>query len=376
MSRSGPKGEHGEGAIETFAIECNDPSELGGLAGDPDLALFEEVSLRLRWWQPPAPLAALLREGPWRRLRSFALAVPARLPPEAFASLCAPEAPGLLELELDLAVDDEALGALVRDPRLAKLERLRLQRADVGAPGLRALIESGLPGRLDEFLAFGRSLSTDDARALIDAGFRPGASVLLDLHGPPEERLALKKRAEGAGLAIFLFEHDEPQSLRVWPPFEWLEPATSLSVDLDDAWLRRRFVEMPYEHPAATLTLRMRDPGALADIDWGHHYPQLEELDVASSDGEPLSVNDLTALTRWRWPATLRRLELHPHRWGGYQQYKAARWAAETIVRQLDRPPGASVGFSDLPDWLNPGPYESAVAEFQRPHCRALFRRR
>jgi hypothetical protein len=361
--------------METFEIECNDPSDLEGLAGDPDLARFERLSLWLRWWQPLAPLAALLHASPFRALSSFSLSLSARLPPEAFASICVPDAPSLHELELDLPVDDTALGALVRDARLGGLRRLMLRRAEFGPPGLRAFVDSGLPSQLDEFGALGRSLGPDEVRTLLGAGFPPGAALVLDVHGPPEERLALKQEAEARGLKPVLFEHDAPKALWFWQPIEWLEPSDSLSLDLDDPWRRRMFVEMPYEHPATIVDLRMRDPGALAGLDWGYHYPRLESLNIASSERVPLSAGDLVAISYWRLPTTLRQLEVRNHRWGWYEQFAMSYTAAQAIVRQLDRPPGSTVSFSPLPDSMNPGSCDNIYREIQRPHCKVYFRR-
>lgn len=360
--------------METFEIECNDPSDLEGLAGDPDLARFERLSLRLRWWQPLAPLAALLHTSPFRALSSFTLSLSARLPPEIFASICAPDAPSLRELDLDLPVDDDALGALAHDARLGGLRRLMLPRAEFGPRGLHAFVDSRLPSQLDEFGALGRSLGPDEVRALFGAGFPPGATLVLDVHGPPEERLALQQEAEARGFKPVLFGHDAPRSLWFWQPIEWLEPSDSLLLDLDDPWRCRMFVEMPYEHPATLVDLQMRDPGALAGLDWGHHYPRLESLSIASTGRDRLSAGDLVAISFWRLPTTLRHFEIRNHRWGWYDQFPMSYAAAEAIVRQLDRPPGSTVSFSDLPDSMNPGSCDGVVREMQRRHCKVHFR--
>src|SRR3990172_1173492 len=192
--------------MRTLDLECNDPSELAELveqarAGE-ETAGVESLRVALRWWQPFAPLAALIRERRWPSLHSFALSIPARLPEAELSSILFPRDAPLSTLDLATAVGDACLARMTEHPAFPGLRGLWLWDADIGAAGVEALTRAPVP--LEELLVSGRSLAVAEAEALLAGRWKPGARITLTVHGPPAARGALRDRAAGPAGALNL----------------------------------------------------------------------------------------------------------------------------------------------------------------------------
>jgi hypothetical protein len=349
-------------------LEMDDASGLADTTVDTESATA--LSLALRWWQPFEPLRAFLHDRRWPRLRVLCFRCAADLDAKTLFAICSPSGARLEVLDLGTPVGESLLRALISGGALDGISALRLWDADLADDGVELL--ATVAPRLHELTLSGRSLPAAQARALTSA-CRKGASVTLVVHGSHDERGALLRTAAERAIELSLFELDAPRSLARCAPFEWLAPSEVLDIGLEDAFRARMFFEMEYSSHAASLALRLADPGVLFGRDLSVRFPEVRSLAFARADRKPLTVWDLASIAACKLPPALDRLVLHPHEWGWARDFPTAFGAVKSIL-EAPNASNALVELSELPETMNPGTYEQSRIDLGQLSSRLVWR--